>query len=133
MVDENVPAGNGGKDVEAVSIDLQANGCHGGEGLVLEVRPVQLVQGPEAPVLEQAFHFVNVVGGEVELAHQQLPYFSREIGAQLQAYGPAETAPAKLHLDRFQKVIGFLFPQGEIGVADHPEGLVTLDLHAREE
>ena len=51
----------------------------------------------------------------------------------LEAHGPAEAAAAQLDLDRGEQVVGLLLLEGEVGVAGDPEGVVALDLHAREQ
>ena len=43
----------------------------------------------------------------------------------LEAHGPAEAAPAQLHLDRGEQVVGLLLLEGEVGVAGDPEGVVA--------
>ena len=76
---------------------------------------------------------VDVVLVEVELALQQLADLVGDVGADLEAHGPAEPAAAQLDLDRGEQVVGLLLLEGEVGVAGDPEGVGGLDLHAREQ
>ena len=54
-------------------------------------------------------------------------------GVDLEADGPAEPPAAQLHLHGLEQVVGLLLLQGQVGVAGDPEGVVALDLHAREQ
>ena len=70
---------------------------------------------------------------EVELALEQLAHLVGDVGADLEAHGPAELAAPQLDLDRGEQVVGLLLLEGEVGVAGDPEGVGGLDLHAGEQ
>ena len=51
----------------------------------------------------------------------------------MKAHGPAEPPPPQFHFDRFKQVVCFFFGQSQVGIADHPEPMAALYLHAGEE
>ena len=53
--------------------------------------------------------------------------------ADLEAHRPPEAAPAQLHLDRGQQVVGLVLLEHEVGVARHPERVVLADHHVGEQ
>ena len=99
-------------------------------GRVLQVGPVDLVELPQAVEVEEAVDLVDVLGGQVELPHQQVADLVGHAGMDLEADGVPEAAPAELHLDGGQQVVGLLVGHAEVGVAGDPERAVQLDLHA---
>ena len=75
---------------------------HGRERVVLELGTVEGVDRPQAGVIQQAFHFVDVFGAQIELTGEKIPDVGIEIGLDLEADRPAETPAAQLHLHRLQ-------------------------------
>ncbi len=104
-----------------------------GERLVLQLRPVERGDGPQPVEVEGPPDDIDVVVGEVELPGQQFAHLVGHGLVDLEAHRPPEPAPAQLHLDRGQQIVGLVLLEGQVGVAGDPEGMVALDVHAREE
>ena len=100
---------------------------------ILEVRAVEAVELPEEDETDRAALSVHVVGMQIELAHEQLEHLVAHRVGDLEADGPVEAAAAKLHLDGFEQVVGFLFLDGEVGVAGDAERRSLLDHHPGEQ
>ena len=88
---------------------------------------------PQAAEVERTGVDVHVVVAQVELALEQLADLVGHARVDLQAHRPAEAPPPQLELDGGQQVVGLFLLEGEVGVAGDPEGVVLLDLHAREQ
>ncbi len=106
---------------------------HGRPRLLVEVGAVELVDAPQRPEVEGGGDGVAVVGPEVELVDQHVAHVVGDVGGDLEADGPPETAAAQLHLDRGQQVVGLVLVEHEVGVARHPEGVVLPDHHVGEQ
>ena len=87
-----------------------------------------------SPVRSSIPRDVVAIGlAETEPAQQEVAGVGRHRPLDLEPDGLAEPPPAKLFLDREQKVVGLVLLDREVGVAGHPEEVVLLDLHAREQ
>ncbi len=134
VVHEHVLLGDDREDVDrAVLHAHQPAGRGGHEGRFLQVRALQAVEAGEAAEVEETVEHVDTVGAEVELPLEQVAHLVGRPGVDLQADRVPEAAPAELHLHGGEQVVGFLVDHGEVGVPGHPERVVGLDLHAREE
>ena len=76
---------------------------------------------------------VGVVLAEVELALQELAHLVGDVGADLEAHGPAELPATQLDLDGGEEVVGLLLLEGEVGVAADAERGGGLHVHPREQ
>ncbi len=75
----------------------------------------------------------HIVHREIELANEQLEHLGTDVVRDLEADRLVEPAPAQLHLDGFEQVVGLFLFQGQVGVAADPERRPVLDDHADEE
>ena len=102
---------------------------HRGEGrrdqrrprLVVQVRAVEPVDGPQAFETQRAGEPVDVVAVEAELLGQPLHRGLRGPGVDLQADDGEEAAAAQLLLEGEQQVVGRVVVEGQVGVAGDPE------------
>jgi hypothetical protein len=134
VVDEDVVAPHLGEEVRRGVVVLDQPGL--GDplpGRVLQVTSVQAVQHPEPGEVERSDDLVDVVVGDVELAHQQVAQLLAHGGLDLEAHGPPEPAAAQLDLDGGQQIVRFVLLEREIGVARHPEGRELHDVHPGEQ
>jgi len=77
---------------------------------------------------------VDVVGLQLQLAHQQVEDARRHGAVDLQAHRQRRAAAALQDaLHGFEQVLGLVALEVEVGVAGEPEGVVGDDLHAGEE
>ena len=65
--------------------------------------------------------------------HEHVAHVVGHLRRDLEAHGPPEAAPAQLHLDRGQQVVGLVLVEHEVGVAGDPEGVVLADDHVGEQ
>ena len=99
----------------------------------MQVGPVQRVDAPQAAQVERGLNVEHPVASHLELGRQQLHHVVAHVGPDLEPEGPTETAPAQLHLDGHQEVIGLVLLQRQVGIAGDAESVVLADGHAREQ
>ena len=137
MLDEHV---RGVEHAEDIDLALLA-GRQGERGRdhrrgkpLLEVGPVQLVEAPETAQVERSCHGVHVLGGELELAHEQLLDLVGHRVVDLEAHHLRRTpSAAQVFLHGGAEILGLLLLECRIGIAGHAERVLADDAHAREE
>jgi len=133
-MDEHFPLPEHGEEVDRAPVGIDQVGLGDPHPCgVLQVGPVELVDGPQPSQLQGAVDDVDVVGIELELPAQQRQRLLRHGGLRLEADRTTEAAPAQLELHRRQEVVGLLLVHGDVGVPRDAERVVALDLHPREE
>ncbi len=105
----------------------------GDEGGVVQVGPVDVGDLVETAQVERGGEAVDLVLGDPELAGEQLHDVVVEVLLDLQAHRRAEAASGQLPLEGGEQVLGVVLLDLEVLVAGDPEGVVLVDLHAREE
>ena len=108
----------------------------GGDGrprLVLEIRTVERHQFGQAAQVERRPMHRDVVMGKVELTDQQLEELFADVEGNFEPHGAVEPTATKLHLDRFEQVVGFFFLDREVTVATDAERGPAFHDHADEE
>ena len=134
MLDQDVALADGREYVDGVAVGArQACRRDRDERLLLELGPVEVVHHPQSGQVQRAGDGVDVLGLQIELPGEKGAHLVGDRRIQLEAHGPTEPAPAQLHLDRLQEVVGVLLLEGQVGVAGDPERVVALDLHAGEQ
>ena len=133
-MDEHVTFGEHREDVDAVVVRRgEASLGDRRPRLVLQVRAIQLEQGPQPVEAERADAARHRLLGHVELTDEQLADLVGRVGLDLEADRLAEPAPTQLHLDRREQVVGLLLLEGQVGVAGDAEGDRLQDVHAGEQ
>ena len=137
VLDEHVPFVDHPEDVHLALVARELGERrrdHRGGKALLEIGPVQLVQAPEAAEIERSSDRVDVLAGELELAHEQLLDLLRHGVVDLEAYHLRRAAAAaQVLLDGGAQVLGLLLLERRVGVARHPERVLADHAHAREE
>ena len=104
-----------------------------GEGRVLQLRPAQAVEIPEAVQVERRVDLVHVVGAELELTAQQREHLGRDVRVDLEPHRETELrALPQRDLHRGEEILG-LVAQLDVGVARHTERILREHFHAREQ
>ncbi len=75
----------------------------------------------------------HVVGGDLQLAHEQVQDLRVHRLADLQAHRRSEPPPGELALQRLQQVLVAVLLDLDVGVAGDPEDVVGADLEPREQ
>ena len=104
-----------------------------GPRLVVQLGPVEAVDGPQAVEAQGAGEPVDVVGPQAELLGEPLDRTLRGPGIDLEAHHREEAPAAQLLLEGQQQVVGGVVIEGQVGVAGHPEDARLTDVHAREQ
>ena len=100
VVQQDVAAPDGREHVDPLVVGVGQPG--GRDPLVdgvLQVGPVEAVDGPQPAEVERTGVHVDVVVGDVELALEQRAHLVGHGGVDLEAHGPAEAPAAQLDLD----------------------------------
>ena len=107
---------------------------HRGPRVVLELRTIQLVEGPQRRGVEEPLHDEHLVGQERELSRQERPDLlaGRRVDLEPNRGGASKPAP-KDGLDRLEEIPALLLLQLEVRVSGQAEDRMTDDLHAREQ
>ena len=103
----------------------------GGHGAVLQIGTLEVEQFPQAAEVDQRPVERDVVGRELELAHQQAEQVLAHVVGDLEPDRPLEPATAQFHLDRFEQVVGLLLLERQVGVAADAERRPLLDRPCR--
>ena len=135
MVDEDVLAVEDAEDGRPlVALHRREGGRHERRPrAVVEIGPVEPVDGPQAVETEGAGEPVDVVGTEPELLGEPLDRCLRGPGVDLEADHRQEPAAAQLLLEGEEQVVGGVVVEGEVGVTGDPEDAGLADLHPREQ
>ena len=99
----------------------------------MQVRVVQCVYRPQLTEVEGGSRLIDIVGGELELAEQQLTDLRGHVGRDLEANCTPKAAPAQLELDGGEQVVGLILLQREVGVPGHAEDVPSAEAHLREQ
>ena len=83
--------------------------------------------------VERRREAVDLLLGDVELAHEQAQRHVVHVVGDLEADGRAEAAPEELLLERLDEVLGLVLLDLDVLVAGDAEHVVLEDLHAGEE
>ena len=116
-----------------VSRSPNAGWVAGTNGGVLERRPVDAVDLPEARQVEQAGHLDHVARSDVELAQQQFEHVLGHVVGDLEPHRRAEPPAGQFALECLQQILVAVLLDLEVGVAGDPEGVVLDDLQAGEQ
>ncbi len=101
--------------------------------LVVELGPVEGVDGPQAVEPERTGEPVDVVGAEPQLLGQTLDRAFRCPRIDLQADDGQEAAAAELLLQGEKEVVGCVVVQSQVGIAGDPEDAGLSHVHAGEQ
>ena len=120
-------------DSSSRSTEVKAGGTSGRPRLVVQLGPVEGVDGPQAVEAERPGEPVDVVGSEPELLGEPLDRCLRGPRVDLEADHGQEPAAAQLLLQGQQEVVGGIVVEGQVGVAGDPEDAGLADVHPGEQ
>ena len=103
------------------------------ERVVLELRPVEVVEPHQRGEVEQPGHVQHVLGLHLHLRQQHLEDLRVHRLGDLEADRRPEPPAGQLALQRLQQVLVAVLLDLDVGVAGHPEQVVGHDVQAREE
>jgi hypothetical protein len=134
VVDEHVSGPHGRQHVVPPARALQLTLGGSLVGRVLQVRPVECVDLPEARQVEQGARRVDVLAAERELVLEQHAYLVLGSRFDLEAYRVVHPQPSvQPRLDRGEQVVRLAFVEEQVGVPGDAEGVGGDDVRAREE
>jgi hypothetical protein len=102
-------------------------------GLVAQAEDVEVHHRPQVVVVQLCRHLVDVVGGEVELADEEVEHPRIRVRPVLEAHDVGEAALPQLLFHQFEEVFRLLFVTFEVGVARDTERHHIDDRHVGEE
>ena len=134
VVDQHVALSEHGEELVRIVRGRGETGRrHRGPGLGVEVGAVERVHAPQPAQVERCADAEDAVAADFELGGEEVDELVAHAGLDLEAQRLAEAAPAELHFDRDEEVVGLVLFERQVGVAGDPEGVVVADGHAREE
>ena len=115
-----------------------SRGCSGDGGRrnvlgVVQVGAVDLGEVEQAAEVERRGQAVDLLLGDVELAHEQPERDVVHVVGDLEPDGRAEPAAQQLLLERLDEVLGLVLVDLDVFVAGDAEDVVVEDLHAGEQ
>ena len=135
MVDQQVPAVEGGEDVDVAQHWLTHEcGWRGRlEGRVLQVGPIERDEAPRIDQAQRASEAMDVRAGQLQLPHQEVDEVTRHPAVDLEPDGRAEPPAAELRLQSPEQVLGVVVVELEIAGPGHAERVVGQELHPGEQ
>ncbi len=135
MMDQHVLAADDREDARLL-LTLhrgEGSGHQGGPGLVMEIRTIEGVDGPQAVEPERTGEPVDVVRTETQFVGEAFDGPLRGAGVDLQADHRQEAAAAEFLLEGQQQVVGSVVVEGQVGITGDPEDAGLPDIHPREQ
>ena len=133
MVDENVPAANGRKDVFSLLPQLKrARSCRH-KRRVLQFGPVYGPEMSQPAEAQGAAQLVDIVTADLEILDQDIEDSRRHCIVDFDSHNIRETSLPDALFHGFQQVSRLQFLDGSLSIPGYMEGMGFQDFHAREQ